>query len=220
MKRTGFWLALLWCLATQAQRKDTTGFEGFKPVRTIPHQNLVKTFPLPFLVGQIMYCGEARFTYERMITHNQSVLVGVSYNYPNLLLLLNDVLYQSGFSRFNIHGARGMLGYRIYPFRTSVAPEGPFAGVYMSYNYARVRERSGNGDFFALHYTNASVVGGYQMYLGDNFYGEGFAGIGYRYNFVQSYDASTGRTSLREISTIPVFKNLKFVLQFNVSYAF
>lgn len=221
MRRFIFFTAIIGLLfSAEAQKTDTTGFEGFKAVKLSAHQNLIKTSLFPFLVGQIPWCGEARFTYERMITHNQSFLAGVSYNYPNPVLLLSALVYNTSFKQYSLRGVRGILGYRIYPFKKSTAPEGFFAGGYLSYNFVKVKERNGNGDYFSFNYANASAVAGYQMYLGENFYGEAFGGIGYRYNFIRAYDASTRKSSTQEHYLLRGLKNIKFVLQVNVSYAF
>lgn len=206
-----------------AQDADTLGFSGFKQVRFAQKQNLIKASAVPFFMGQIPYCGEFRITYERMLTHNQSLSVGFSYNYPNPIFLLSALLDtgQTLFKAYSFRGARGTFGYRFYPFKEMDAPDGIYFGPYVSYNFVRIKERNGNGSYLDLNYFNAGGIIGYQIKADDNLYFDIFTGIGYRKNFWVEFDARTNRRKVYDTQPlIPALQHVKFYLQINAAYAF
>jgi hypothetical protein len=209
----------------QAQEDvDSSGFEGFKSTGRIPYkQNVIKFSPVPMFVGQIPYCGEIRLTYERMIAYNHSLLLGASYNYPNIILLMMSAVADppgQGFKRYSLRGGRVIFGYRYYPLKSKDAPEGLYFGPYFSYNFVKIKERKGDGSYEMLNYANASMVAGYQIEMRDGWFCDFMAGLGYRRNFVRSYDAQTNRVSTNEMEGITVIRNIKLTLQINFCYGF
>lgn len=210
---------------------DTTGFVGFaKPPKVAERQNVIKTSPVPLLIGQIPFCGELRITYERAITRHHSVLVGFSYSYPGIVLALASAMDTLGFkvSDYSINGFRGMLGYRWYPLKKKKeAPAGFFVGPYASYNVVTIKLRNGNGSRENLHYANISLVTGYQIVKKNGFTFEFFGGLGYKNNFITGYNANSNRyISAQPLNTVggpgvPAFiNNVKLTLQINMGYAF
>lgn len=208
-----------------SQDSDTAAveFQGFKE-RKIPYkQNVIKFSPIPLLFGQINFCGELRITYERMLTHNQSLSLGFSYNYPSLPLMLSTSLSRNGniFKGINVFGARGTIAYRYYPLKSREAPEGFFVGPFVSYNFVQLREKGGSGSFVNINYFNANAVCGYQVEFGKGVMMEFVGGLGYRKNFIVEYDASTDRRSVSDLEGfLPPLKNVKIVLFINLCYAF
>lgn len=218
-------LLLFCCGFGYSQSTDTTEieFQGFKE-RKIPYkQNVIKFSPIPLLFGQINFCGELRITYERMLTHNQSLSLGFSYNYPSLPLMLSTNLSRNGniFKGINVFGARGTIAYRYYPLKSREAPEGFFVGPFVSYNFVQLREKGGSGSFVNINYFNANAVCGYQVEFGKGVMMEFVGGLGYRKNFIVEYDANTDKRSVSDIEGIlPPLKNVKLVLFINLCYAF
>lgn len=199
-------------------------FKGFKTPKFPSAQNVLKTNIIPILIGQIPYCGELRLTYERMIWHNQSISLGVSYNFPNLFLFVMPAVLNpkhANLSKYSLRGARFTFAYRYYPFG-SEAPKGFFFGPYLSYNFVKLQERHGNGSYQMLNYANASLVCGYQFKFGNHVFLELFGGVGYRKNFEQDYDSQTRQTYTGDIynKKFPQLKNVKFALQMNLGYGF
>lgn len=211
-------------LSVSAVSQDTT-FTGFKTQKPPFKDNVVKSNILPVLMGQIPICGELRFTYERMLSHNQSVTLGVSYNFPNLLgFVLPAIANPKGavLSQYSLRGGRGTLGYRFYPLKRRLAPEGLFLGPYGSYNFVKIKERRGNGSYEIWNYANAGLIVGYQIHLSKGVFMEFFGGLGYRKNFVVYYDARYDRTSKTDLVLIEnnPFKNVKVFLQMNIGFGF
>ncbi|MCW5908887.1 MAG: DUF3575 domain-containing protein [Chitinophagales bacterium] len=218
-----FWLIAFGVLVAQ-EDIDSSGFEGFKTARKLPErQNLIKFSPVPLFVGQIPICGEIRFTYERMIAHNHSLLLGGSYNYPNILLLMASLVTDSartGFKSYSLRGGRVIFGYRFYPLRSKEAPEGLYVGPYFSYNMVKIKRRGGTDSYLMYNYLNVSIVTGYQLELRNGWYMDFMGGLGYRRNFSVFYDSRNDRFTKEEMDGIPVIKNIKLVLQVNVCYSF
>lgn len=208
----------------QKEEIDTSGFEGFKAPKSADRENVIKTNALPLLFGQIPLCGEIRLTYERMLAHNQSITLGLSYNYPSLFLLM----FSGGNGPFglrigglSIRGGRMTLGYRFYPLKNVKAPAGLFLGPYFSYNFAKIKERGvSNGNYLIINQANASLIVGYQVKMSEHFFFEVFSGLGYRRNFIIEYEASTKRTTTQDFYFVPFMKNVKIVTQINFGYAF
>lgn len=217
-----------------SQQKDTLGFKGFSSEHYMPaHSTVIKMSPVPFFMGQIPYCGEVRITVEQLVAWNQSLTIGASYNYPSPVLALISAMNKGGGSSFNdysINGFRGILGYRYYPIKKLHAPNGLYFGPYLSYNFAKIKEKGGSGDYFILNYANAGLITGYQIQLPRNVYLDFFTGLGYRNNFIIEYDSRTNRTSTSFMNSsffappgmqnLRFLANVKFYLQVNVCYAF
>lgn len=226
------------CMAVGAfaQNTDTTGFIGFKnPGKILDRVNVIKTSPVPFIVGQIPYCGEFRLTYERVLAEHHSITVGGSLNYPGALMLVlqaTDTTGQFKAKDYSIIGGRFTLGYRYYPFtKRRQAPKGFFVGPYASYNVAVIKLKGGNGSSEGINFFNVCAILGYQIVKKNGFSFEFFGGIGYKNNFVKEYNAHYGTTTT---SSFPSFiavpsptggvlkgvDHLKFALQINMGYAF
>jgi len=208
--------------------EESTDFVGFStPQKVAERQNVIKTSPVPFLVGQIPICGEIRITYERAINRHHSVLIGASYSYPGLLLAATFAMDTNGYkvSDYKINGVRGMLGYRCYPLKKKkMAPAGFFFGPYVSYNMVQIMEK-GYDDYQRIHYFNATMTVGYQIIKKNGFSFEFFGGLGYRKNFTTGYDAYYKRyTAAQQFNfidaPIPFLNHVKFALQINMGYAF
>ncbi len=203
--------------------QDTLGFKGFTTPKFPYKQNVIKSCPVPILVGQIVVCGELRLMLEHMITHNQSLSIGASYNFPNLFLLMITAASKnrSIFKHLSMRGARVMAGYRYYPLRSKKAPDGFFFGPYFSYNFVNIREKHGSNNYEVINYLDAGIIAGYQFIAGNHFSLEGFGGFGYRDNFILNYNAHLNKTYTTFIpQIIPAFEHVKFFLQMNLGYAF
>ncbi len=202
---------------------DTLHFEGFKEPKKLPYKlNVVKASPMPFFIGQIPYCGEIRITYERMLASHHSLLLGGSYNYPNVILLVMSAVSDTAqsFKDFSLRGGRVMFGYRFYPIKRQSAPKGLFFGPYVSYNFVKIKQRKGNGSYDLINYLNADMVVGYQFEMGHSVFMEFMGGIGYRNNWGVYYDARLNRSERYDIYDIKFLKNVKFLLQVNFGYGF
>lgn len=219
-----FLLLLFTTLFCSAQKEKK--FEGFKD-RKIPFkQNVIKWNLIPVFVGQIPLCGELRFTYERMLTHNQSLTVGVSYNFPSIPFVLVPSAMNSrrfGIKDFSMRGGRFTLGYRYYPKKNKDAPQGVFTGPYGSLNFVKIKERNGSGNFETIYYTNVSWIAGYQVHLRHGVMFEFFGGLGYKKNFIRAYNAQYNSYSqqdfdLFERTPLRILKNVKITLQVNVGF--
>lgn len=220
---SGFVLPLLFTSSVFGQKRTFTGFED----RKIPFkQNVIKWNIIPVFIGQIPLCGELRFTYERMLTHNQSLTVGLSYNFPSIpFVLVPSALSSRGYSikDFSMRGGRITFGYRYYPLKRKEAPNGLFTGPYGSFNFVKIKERNGNGSYDLICYANASWIVGFQRHLRHGVFFELFGGLGYKKNFVYSYDATYNQSSqqdfdLFEKTPLHILKNVKITLQINVGF--
>ncbi len=211
---------------SQETEADSLDFEGFEERKLPFKENVIKSNIIPVIAGQIPFCGELRFTYERMLSHNQSVTLGLSYNYPSLLLFVLPAIFNptnSILSEVSMRGGRVTFGYRFYPLKRKEAPEGFFAGVYGSYNFVKLKLRNGNGSYSVLNYANGSAIAGYQFLLSQKgVFLELFGGVGYRKNFIIDYDAHYRTTTRRDyvIFENNPFKNVKVILQINIGYGF
>jgi hypothetical protein len=224
------WLIVLWLITpakTQAQQDDTTGFVAFKATKFPVKANTVKIGVIPFLVGEIPWCGEIRITYEHPITHNQSLLAGLSYNYPGALLLLESVSTPgSGISDFSWRGGRIMLGYRWYPLKRSDAPKGFYFGPYFSYNFLKIRDKQDHTIYETMDYLNASLLVGEQVLAHNGFTFDVFGGFGYKDNFIAHSDPNLLVPIIRPTDLLGIShasnaaQHFKFTLQVNFGYSF
>jgi len=222
-------LAYFLLLASGYQLKaqaDTSGFEGFKATRFPEKANTVKIGLIPLLVGEIPYCGEIRVTYEHPITHNQSLLFGLSYNYPGALLLLASATSGSGISDFSWRGGRLMLGYRWYPLKKSDAPKGFYIGPYFSGNLLKVTDKQDHTIYETMYYLNASMIVGEQVLAHNGFTFDVFTGVGYKDDFIAHSDPNFYVGILRPTDVVglanasPAAQHIKFTLQVNFGYSF
>lgn len=230
MRTLLFALVLLLVYNNSFSQSDTTsrdfkGFKGFKADKFPTKQNVIKFTPIPCFVGQIPFCGELRFTYERMLTHNQSLSLGLSYNYPSLFLLVLPAIANPNnatLKHYSLRGGRITFAYRFYPFKSKSAPGGLFVGPYGSFNFVKIKERNGNGSYDLVYYADACLVAGYQIPLPKGVYMEFMAGFGYRQNKTYEYDARTNTSSLHDYYIINsgALKNVKVLLQMNIGYGF
>ncbi len=228
---SAFVLLLLFGINSFAQSDSesdsiTTKFRGFKNVKFAGHQNVVTMSPVPFFVGQIPFCGEIRLTYERMVSHNQSLSLGLSYNYPSIFLLVLPAIANPNsatLKNYSLRGGRVTLAYRYYPLKSKTAPGGLFFGPYGSFNFVKIKERKGNDASYDLvYYADACVVAGYQIPLRKGVYMEFMGGLGYRMNKVYEYDGRTKTSATHDyyIVKLPFANNFKVLLQMNICYGF
>ena len=215
-------LIVLAVIPARAQEADSLllGFNGFKNEKIPFKGNVIKFSPIPLLVGQIPYCGELRLTYERLITHNTSISIGGSYNFPSVIFAIASRSSGGNLNQFSFRGGRAILGFRYYPLKKKKAPAGLFFGPYISYNFVRIKEKKGNGSYIDLNYFNASAITGYQFSFGKSIYFEVFGGIGYRKNFTREFDSRNGSRTTYDSDVLGPIKNLKVILQVNLGYAF
>jgi hypothetical protein len=204
---------------------SSSGFKGFKADKFPTKQNIIKFSPIPCFVGQIPFCGEIRLTYERMLAYNQSLTLGLSYNYPSLFLFVMPAITnpsKATLKNYSLRGGRITLGYRYYPLKRKSAPDGLFFGPYGSFNFVKIKERKGNGSYDLVYYADACLITGYQVALRKGVYMEFIGGLGYRMNKVYEYDArnNQGATHDYYIINSGTLKNLKVLLQMNICYGF
>lgn len=214
------WGIVLWicCMSVvlPAQSDTLAPFKSFSKSYKLPKRaNVIKLSPFSFLWGQIPFAGELRPSYERLITHNQSVTVGFSYNYLTPLLLVGFLASGSVPFPVSIQGARIHAGYRFYPLKRVEAPEGLFFGPHVSYNFIKVKDRTANYLEYFITYFNVSMMVGYQFEFDEHWMLEAYTGIGYRYN---QGDLTNYAQRTRKVERIggPV----KFNLGVNFCYAF
>ncbi len=215
-------LLLVLGIVALAQAKDSTGFQGFKTPRFAERDNIVKWSSFSYITGQIILCGEVRLSYERMLAYNHSLTVTGSYNYPNPILIVDALLRpkSSFLSEYSIRGGRIAVGYRFYPLMGFRAPEGLFIGPYVSYNFVKVKERHGNGDYLTINNFNANAIVGYQFQMGDHWYVEVFSGMGYKNSFMINYDATNNKSSRSPYYLIKPLRHFNLCGQLNIGYAF
>ncbi|HWB65176.1 MAG TPA: hypothetical protein VG603_16795 [Chitinophagales bacterium] len=204
-------------------QSDSTGFTGFKVVKSSETVGVLKVNPIPLLEGQIPVCGELRIEYEQMLAKRQSLTIGVSYNYPNFFLLAfggnMHNHYGSFYSNYSMRGARVMLGYRYYPLDEDEAPEGFYFGPFISYNFVDFKDKHSK-DYEIINYFDACGIVGYQV-MADKFSFDVFGGLGYRNNFVVNEQYPFNRYYDRSVvSPFKWFEHVKIALQFNFGYVF
>lgn len=190
--------------------------------RSAAQNNVIKFSPVSPIIGQIPIAGELRLVYERFITHNNSITLGASFNYISIPYKLMELISDTSGTRLQLWGGRGQVGYRYYPLKHKEAPDGLWFGPIASYNYARVSNARGNGSYIDYHYINAGFIVGYQVKMRNNWYFEGFSGLGYRNNFGIYRDGLSGRTERYNlaIAPLPFLQHVKFYLSVNFGYAF
>jgi hypothetical protein len=212
-----FILSLVLSTHLYGQVDSDTGFVGFKAPKLAYKSSAIKIGTIPLLVGEIPYCGEIRITYEHSIASNQSLLLGVSYDFPSITLLIASMQMGSGIGGFSWRGGRVMLGYRWYPLKDAKAPQGFYAGPLLSGNFLNIKDKQNAATYETMDYLNASMVTGYQVLAHNGFTFDIFGGLGYRDNFI-SHDSGVG---------LPVpfilgsgFQHVKVTAQVNLGYSF
>jgi hypothetical protein len=198
-----------------AQSSDTIGFKGFRAHKMPRYVNIVKASPVSYLWGQIPFTGELRLSYERMLTHNQSVTAGFSYNYLNPFFAVAFALGGKIPFPISMQGARVQAGYRFYPIKKLEAPEGFFFGPHVSYSFVKVKDRAIQYTEYFISYFNVNLLAGYQFQIDDHFFVEGYTGIGYRMNRGEFVNYARRTTDVQRIGG-PV----KVSLGINFAYAF
>ncbi len=233
-------IALLFLISSAflfAQKDDDGGFVGFKSnAKPNPKgkTNIFKVGIIPFFEGQIYGTGELRFNYERVIAKQQSILVGISYVFPNLLGL---ALYSSGASggrgstggttgygstpgfldaNYAFEGVRGMLGYRYYLMKRRGAPYGIYVGPYLSYNFVNVSQKAAPQNYEGLNYFDACAVFGVQAVSSKHFVFDFTTGLGYKDNFISNPNSNMELSP--QTINIPPFDHVKFLIQLNFGY--
>lgn len=190
--------------------------------RSAKHNNVIKFSPVAPFVGQIPVAGELRVVYERFITYNNSITIGGSFNYISIPYKIMEAIVDTSGIKLQLWGGRGQIGYRYYVLKSIDAPQGLWVGPIASYNYARISNTRGNKSYTDYHYINAGFLVGYQLHMKNNWYFDGFTGIGYRNNFGIFKDGISGRTERYDlaIAPLPFLKHVKYYLAVHFGYAF
>lgn len=233
---------LLYFCSVIAQQDDTLGFVAFKaPPKAPSKMGILKVGIIPILIGQIPETGELRLNYEQVLAPKHSLLVGVSYDFPNFLVAAVSSSgaghgggggggggYRGGHgyggggnifgANYTYEGARGMLGYRYYPLKGNEAPTGFYVGPYISYNFANAREKSGGDNQEQVNYFDACAVVGYQLIKKNHFTFDFTGGLGYKDNFITN--ANPNMHIETNLFNSPAMQHIKLMLQLNFGYAF
>ncbi len=207
------------------QEQDTAGFKGFK-VTKIPFQmNVIKASPISWLIGPALFNGELRILYERMVAYNQSLLVGLSYNYPSPLILAmasasanSSGGSSSNLKEFSVNGARFQLAYRYYFFKKLKAPMGFYVGPHLSYNYIDIRQKNFTANQATYNNFFACAAFGFQVRIKKHVYIDVTNGIGYKKNWGSYFNqvSQPSSNSAIDITKLPV----KLMLQLAIGYGF
>ena len=220
--------------AAAQQPDELQGFQGFAAPKPMQNAGILKFSLIPIFVGQIDFTGELRVTYERKIAKHQSITIGVSYDYPNFILLAIGNQFSRGsggrhgggrssganLNSVSVEGGRITFGYRYYPLKKQPGLKGFFIGPWLSYNAANIRDKSASQNYELVNYADACAITGYQLVV-HHFALEFFGGFGYKNNFVTHPNADANQV-YRQF-TIPQTgpaKYFKFALEMNFGYAF
>ena len=205
-------LLLLGCLEYSFCQENKDEFAG----KIQPHYSgIIKTSPIALLAGQMLFLGEARFIYERVVTPAQSSFVGVSVNFPNFITrALFEEIRDSLDLDLKAWGFRAQGGYKFYLSHKNKEMEGFFIGPHISYNFSRVREKSYPDEWVKLVYLNGGCILGFQ-HIVENLSLEYMTGFGYRNNYILYNDTSSAHDEKEQLSI-----GFKFTLTFNMGYAF
>jgi len=212
--------------SAKTEQQDTTGFKGFK-VNKIPFQmNVIKASPVSWLVGPAIFNGELRILYERMVAYNQSLLVGISYNYPSpLLLAMASAANSSGggstsnLKEFSVNGARFQLAYRYYLFKKLKAPMGFYVGPHLSYNYIDIRQKNLSSNQYTYNNFFACAAFGFQVRIKKHVYIDITNGIGYKKNwgtYFNQVSTTSSSNSVLDLNKLPI----KLMVQLAIGYGF
>ena len=227
-----------------SQQEDTSGFVAFKSPAKLPAKSIIfKVGIIPFFVGQVPETGELRFNYEQRLSRRQSIMAGVSYEFPNLIALAASGIFRGGGGKgggrgghgggrggrggsifgtnYTYEGVRGMLGYRYFPLKGKEAPAGIYFGPYLSYNFVDVRDKGALQNFEQLNYFDACAAVGYQLVKKSHFVFDITGGLGYKDNFITQPNANVSvGTELFSIKNAPDLNHVKLLMQMNFGYAF
>lgn len=192
------------------------------------------TNPFAPLMGQIPITGEYRLLYQTAISHNMSVIMGVSYLGKSLLIYTVDLLDSTQRNFFindaTVKGIRGQAGYRFFIcedglIRRRQYPQGLYIGPHVSYSAAKYSVQSLNfaNIFTKLNYFNINLMGGLQYQLFKKFLLDVHTGIGFRYNVIYA-NQIIYQYVLKDAIFLwdehPVFKYYKISFGFNIGYFF
>ena len=210
------------------------GFQGFVAPKPMQNAGILKFSAVPIFEGQIDFTGEFRITYERKIAKRQSITIGISYDYPNFILLAIGNAFGRGGGRHSggsssganlntvsVEGGRITLGYRYYPLKKQEGLKGFFVGPYLSYNVVNIREKDNSQNYELVNYFNASAITGYQFVFKNHFELEFFGGLGYKNNFVLHRNQEANQIYGSYVfAQGGALKYVKLVMQMNFGYAF
>lgn len=147
--------------------------------------NVIKTNPLALIISQIPFTGEARLMYERAFSHRNATMVGISYVFPNFLII--DSL-QALSNRLNLTismaGFRVQAAQKVYLSSKKRAPYGLYIAPHASVYSARIYIRQNRSFYLNTVFTNVSLIAGYQIIIMDALALDVYTGLGYRYNFL------------------------------------
>ncbi len=179
-------------------------------------KGMVKSNPLPILMGPGWFTSEFRLVYEKPVNLNQSFMIGASYLGKGLFIVgLLDTMSD----QLSLRGFRFQLAYKFYLI--DEAPVGFYIAPYFSYSKVYILEKSRqiyNSDYIEISFFNFNAIAGYQFVEFSGFVIDTFVGFGYKDNsWYDSYDHTGGQYAIFQDSPI---SHIKFTLGINFGYAF
>ncbi len=212
----------------QSTISGRSAFESELPEFQKVRISVLKTNPLAMIISQIPIAGEVRGLYERMLSANQSTMVGVSYNFPNFLMKeIIDSFNVSTNLKLRMSGFRFQAAYKFYLFGQyeDFLPQGFYLGPHASYNYVKLYEAQHRDAFLKVTFTNVSLIAGYQVLIAKTIAIDTYIGGGYKYNFDEVKNIRTAPVSFSKISGDPGLsqffgEGFKFSLAVNVGWYF
>lgn len=199
-----------------------------RPVNPQPYSLVLKTNPLPILWGPVFFTSEYRFINEFVVAPNQSSQIGISFlGKSPIFSLFDNAFNQNNQLKVMVRGFRFQLSHRFYLNRAigisnDYAPEGFYIGPLFSYSTARYTNRYLNlyDIYVRSTHVNLNLIGGYQLFLPDDFVIDVFAGMGYKENtWVENTPPTFTPINTEDFG--PFYNsNLKIILGFNIGKAF
>ncbi|MCF8332162.1 MAG: hypothetical protein K9H84_06895 [Bacteroidales bacterium] len=173
--------------------------------------SMIKTNPFTVLWGGIPFTSEYRLTYETSTGHKQYANLGAAYLGKNVILLKGYT------SIINNPEALKFLGYKVhFDYRwlfkeLGPYPEGVYLGSHISYANLRIEnvQTAGLSDHAYIEHFHIAAILGYQMKFFDLFYGDLFAGVGYKNN-------SWGNKVKHPMQKIIYMDDLSYVYNYNI----
>ena len=190
---------------------------------------MIKSNPLPIIMGQIPISSEYRIVYETALAHNKSLMLGVSYLGPNVFLL--SLLYEPDeVKNIIITGVRGQIAHKFYLIEEGYStnnryPQGYYLAPHVSYSNVKFTYKFANTYNYNIRfkYFNLSMLMGYQFVYREYLVIDAFFGLGFRYNIIEANAAN--QSNIYNADLFPwdddsILRYLKPTLGFNFGYVF
>ncbi|MEI6433248.1 MAG: hypothetical protein WCP32_00285 [Bacteroidota bacterium] len=136
MKHCCISLIILWLISLSVYAQDSVTFAGNENRKQISlkpyHRNVIKFNPTPMLIWTSLR--NITFSYERVLNHNQSLVIQLGYlEFP--ALFKDTILHLVSISSHQKWGMNFLVEYRFYPGKRNrrPAPDGLYLGPYLSY---------------------------------------------------------------------------------------